>query len=169
VERLAGDLESAERELRLALLVADKGGDRSGRSWVACRLAQVLIEQGRLEDAAPFVDGAEEVPMVTNRTRVVGARARILAAHGDKSARMLVASLLELLEKNPYPNIRIDGFVDAAEASALLGDAGSAARYAEEALRIAKAKGNIARARQIEEILARIEPSSVGARKGKPL
>ena len=58
-----------------------------------------------------------------------------------------------MLEGSPYPNIRIDGFVDAAEASALLGDPKAAARYAEEALRVAVAKGNIARAGQITTLL----------------
>jgi hypothetical protein len=52
----------------------------------------------------------------------------------------------------------VDGFIDAAEATAVLGDRPRAVRYANEALRLAEAKGNITRARQIRTILARIQP-----------
>jgi hypothetical protein len=63
--------------------------------------------------------------------------------------------LVEAMDSIAYPNIRVDGFVDAAEATAALGDRATAARYADEALRLAEAKGNVARARQVREIVAR--------------
>ena len=125
-------------------------------SWGACRLAQVLMEQGRLDDAEPFVGEAEHVDMVMNRSRVLGARARLHAAHGRPEAARLVEQLVEMLEDIAYPNIRVDGFIDAAEATAVIGDRATAIRYAEEALRLAEAKGNIARARQVRDIIARI-------------
>ena len=125
-------------------------------SWGACRLAQVLMEQGRLDDAEPFLEDAERVDMVMNRSRVLGARARLQAVRGQPEAAELVARLVETLEDVAFPNIRVDGFIDAAEATAVLGDPATAIRYAEEALRLAEAKGNIPRARQVRAIIARI-------------
>jgi ATP/maltotriose-dependent transcriptional regulator MalT len=159
VDRLADDLPSAERELRTVVAGAAAAGDRTMSSWGACRLAQVLMEQGRLDDAEPFLEEAERVDMVMNRSRVLGARARLQAVRGQPEAAELVAQLVETLEGVAFPNIRVDGFIDAAEATAVLGDPATAIRYAEEALRLAESKGNIPRARQVRAIIARIASS----------
>ncbi|MEA2546199.1 MAG: hypothetical protein QOI09_1472, partial [Chloroflexota bacterium] len=156
VERLLDDLPSAERELRLVVTGASAAGDRTMLSWGSCRLSQVLMEQGRLDEAEPFLEDAERVDMVMNRSRVLGARARLHAVRGEPQAAELVARLVETLEEVAYPNIRVDGFIDAAEATAVLGDPAAAIGYAEEALRLAEAKGNIPRARQVRAIIARI-------------
>jgi class 3 adenylate cyclase len=156
VHRLLDDSSSAERELRLALAIASASGDRTNLSWVACRLVQVLIEDNRLGEIEPYLAEAERVPSVMNRSRVLGARARLHAARGESDAADLVTDLVASMDDIPYPNIRIDGFVDAAEASAAIGDAPTAARYAEEALRLAEAKGNLPRARQVRAIIARM-------------
>jgi class 3 adenylate cyclase len=160
VARLADDLPLAEREMRIVVAAAADAGDRTMSSWGACRLAQVLMEAGRLDEAEPFLEEAERVDMVMNRSRVLGARARLQAGRGRPEARELVAKLVEMLETIAFPNIRVDGFIDAAEASAVLGDGATAVRYAEEALRLAEAKGNITRARQIRAIIARLESPS---------
>jgi hypothetical protein len=94
--------------------------------------------------------------MVMNRSRVLGARARLQAARGRPEAAELVAALVEMLEDVAFPNIRVDGFIDAAEATAVIGDRAGAVGYAEEALRLAEAKGNIPRARQVRAIMSRI-------------
>jgi predicted ATPase/class 3 adenylate cyclase len=158
VERLGDDLPAAERDLRTVVTSAAAAGDRTLLSWGACRLAQVLMEQGRLDDAEPYLEEAERVDMVMNRSRVLGARARLQASRGRPEAAELVAGLAEALEAIEFPNIRVDGFIDAAEATAVLGDRPRAVRYANEALRLAEAKGNVTRARQIRTILARIQP-----------
>jgi hypothetical protein len=95
--------------------------------------------------------------MVMNRTRILGARARLEAVRGSPSAAKLVAQLVAMLEEVAFPNIRVDGFVDAAEATAVLGDRAAAVGYAEEALRLAEAKGNVVRARQVRGIVARLD------------
>jgi hypothetical protein len=118
---------------------------------------QVMIEDDRLSEIEPYLAEAERVPSVMNRSRVLGARARLRAARGDPDASGLVAELVRSMDDIAYPNITIDGFVDAAEASAVLGDVASAARYAAEALRLAEAKGNRPRARQVRAIIARLE------------
>ncbi|HEY8847560.1 MAG TPA: hypothetical protein VIM24_12915, partial [Candidatus Limnocylindrales bacterium] len=86
-------------------------------------------------------------------------RARLAAVRGSPDAAALVARVIDSLGNVPYPNIRVDGFIDAAEATAVLGDPATAIRYAEEALRLAEAKGNIPRARQVRAIIARIASS----------
>jgi hypothetical protein len=115
-----------------------------------------LIEDNRLGEIEPYLAEAERVPSVMNRTRVLGAWARLHAARGESDTADLVTNLVASMDDIAYPNIRIDGFVDAAEASAAIGDAPTAARYAEEALRLAEAKGNLPRARQVRAIIARI-------------
>jgi len=157
VDRLAGDLPAAERALRTVVTTAEKIGDRTLASWGACRLAQVLIEEGRLEDAEPFLAQAEQVDMVMNRSRILGARARLEAVRGSPSAPELVTQLVAMLDEVAFPNIRLDGFVDAAEATAVLGDRAGAVGYAAEALRLAEAKGNVMRAQQVRAIIARLE------------
>jgi hypothetical protein len=142
--------------MRTVVAAAAATGDRTMLSWGACRLAQVLMEQGRLDDAEPYVEEAESVDMVMNRSRVLGARARLQAARGRPEAAELVAALVEMLEDVAFPNIRVDGFIDAAEATAVIGDRAGAVGYAEEALRLAEAKGNIPRARQVRAIMSRI-------------
>ena len=156
VDRLAGDLLAAERELRTALAAATTTGDRTMTSWAACRLAQVLMEQGRLDDAEPYLEEGERVDIVMNRSRVLGARARLQAVRGQPDAASLVSQLVDMLGTLEFPNIRVDGYIDAAEATAALGDRAVAVGYANEALRLAEDKGNVVRARQIRAIIARI-------------
>jgi hypothetical protein len=157
VYRLLDDPEAAESAVREAFAIAAGLGDRTGRAWVACRLAQVLLERGEVAEAEPFIAEAETVPIVMNRTRVVGARARLLAARGDHAAEGLVAQLVGMLADAPYPNIKVDGFVDAAETVAALGDPVAAAGHARKALELAEAKGNVKRAAQIRAMLHRFE------------
>ena len=128
-------------------------------SWAACRLAQVLMEQGRLDDAEPYLEEGERVDIVMNRSRVLGARARLQAVRGQPDAASLVSQLVDMLGTLEFPNIRVDGYIDAAEATAALGDRAVAVGYANEALRLAEDKGNVVRARQVRAIIARIASS----------
>ncbi|HEY3336823.1 MAG TPA: adenylate/guanylate cyclase domain-containing protein [Candidatus Limnocylindrales bacterium] len=157
VHRLAGDGIAAEAEIRAAYEIARAVGDRTAASWSACRLAQVLIELGRPHEAEPYLDVAEQVPLVMNRTRVAGARARLLAARGDPAAAGLVEDLIVALGDVEVPNVRLDGFVDAAMAMADLGEPLVAVGHARTALDISEAKGNTARAAQVRALIARLE------------
>jgi tetratricopeptide (TPR) repeat protein len=156
VERLAGDGETAEADLRLVIAAAEATGNRTLSSWAAGRLLPWVLADGRYDDALQLANQAAEVAIVMNNTRVLGARARIAAVGGDPAAAELVTTLLHALAEVEGPNIIIDGFVDAAEASSLLGDRASAVRYAEEALRLAVEKENVARAEQVREVIGRV-------------
>jgi class 3 adenylate cyclase/tetratricopeptide (TPR) repeat protein len=61
VERLAGDLEAAERELRAAYDALDAVGERYVLSTVAGFLAQTLLELGELDEASELCDRSREL------------------------------------------------------------------------------------------------------------
>jgi tetratricopeptide (TPR) repeat protein len=160
VLRLAGDVDGAERVLREGFSLAVAGRDRTARSWIACRLAQLLVEEDRLAEAEQFVAEAELVPIAMNRTRVVGARARLQAAAGDSAADEALQRLLLMIEDLSQPNIAIDGLLDAAAVAAVRGRSDEARRHADGAFRLAEAKGNIPRARQIKMFLEALPPGA---------
>ena len=156
VYRLAGNLPAAEAALRRAHAGAQGIGDPNQGAYVACRMAQLLVAQGRLDEAIPWLEEAETYDVVTNRSRVIGVRARIRAAAGDSGAADDVDRMLALLADSRFLNIRIDALVDAAETMAALGRTEDAMGYATDALRLALAKENLALAGQIEALVARL-------------
>jgi hypothetical protein len=83
----------------------------------------VLIADGRHEDAQPWVDEAETLHIVTNRTRVVGARARIAAARGDRDAAIAAAEqVVAMVADTAFINVKTGGLIDAAETMAAIGE-----------------------------------------------
>ncbi|HYX10971.1 MAG TPA: AAA family ATPase, partial [Candidatus Acidoferrum sp.] len=76
VDRLAGDLDGAERVLRGALADIEAFGDQTTLAFASSRLAVVLVALGRIDEALPFVAKGESVASITNRSRMIGARAR---------------------------------------------------------------------------------------------
>jgi chloramphenicol 3-O-phosphotransferase len=94
-----------------------------------------------------------------NRTRVMGQRARLKAASGGRAAVAEVAEMLASLEGSPWTNIRIDAFIDAAEAVASLGEVDVAAGYLADALRLAREKENLA---LVGQLTTRLEELRVG-------
>ncbi|MEA2621309.1 MAG: hypothetical protein QOH61_219 [Chloroflexota bacterium] len=161
--RLAGDLPAAEIELRGALVEIDRLGDLTLRSFGASRLAVVLVAQGKLEDAVPFIEEADRIPSVTNRTRMVGARARIRAANGDPGAREDADRVLEMVADSAFISVKTDAWIDAAEVMAALGDHDAALRNQREALRLAEQKENLALAAQLRRRLAEMEAAAAAA------
>ena len=61
IERLAGNLEGAARELRSSYDMLDAVGETFLRSTVAGFLAQSLLEQGALDEASAFCDRSREL------------------------------------------------------------------------------------------------------------
>ena len=64
LELLAGDLAAAERELRAALDLTREMGDRSRVPNLSALLADVLIEQDRVDEAERYVDVAREAVQI---------------------------------------------------------------------------------------------------------
>jgi predicted ATPase/class 3 adenylate cyclase len=86
VESLAGDLAAAERELRADDAALEELGESYYRSTVVAMLAVVLAQQGRLDEAEPFVVLAEELADdddVLSQVLWRTARARLLVERGS--------------------------------------------------------------------------------------
>lgn len=152
--RLAGDLPSAESCLRAAVVEAETSSDLGLATFLSCRLAQVLVEQGRLDEALGPLTVAERNPIGATRSRIAGMRARIAAAHGDAAASHQVDELLAMVEGWHWMNVKTDAYIDAAHAMAAVGDRSAAAAHAREALRLCRAKENVAQADQVELLVA---------------
>lgn len=120
-------------------------------------MAQLLVAQGRFDEALPWLEEAETYHVVTNRSRVIGVRARILAAAGDPAAADELPRLLATVADTRFVNIRTDALVDAAEVMAALGRTDDALGYAREALRLADAKENRVLAAQIRTLIVSLE------------
>ncbi len=144
VHRLSGDLPAAEAVLRRGLAEAVAVGDHSLGSFVSCRLAEVLVNQDRFDEAEAPLAVAERDPIRPTVSRILGARARIRAHRGDAGAERDVKALLALVAEMPWPNVQTEAYIDAAWAMSSLGARSVAERYAREALRLCEAKGNVA-------------------------
>jgi len=155
LERLLSDRSSTGRA------GASGGGRRplssaTTRAFATCRLAEVLLGQGRVDDAEAAVLESERDPFPVLRPRLAASRARIHAARGDPRAAAEVDELLAMVASTPFINQETDALVDAAEAMAALGDTAAATTHARRALELAEAKENLALAGQIRLLLARL-------------
>jgi class 3 adenylate cyclase/tetratricopeptide (TPR) repeat protein len=154
VARLAGDLATAEAELRL--LIDEEGADANIRPWANARLAEILLAQGRIDEAERALAESERDPVPVLRPRQAASRARIDASRGDPGAAEKVGELLAMVAGTPFTNQETDALIEAAEAMASLGDTVTATGHARRALRLAEAKENLALAGQIRLLLARL-------------
>ena len=156
--KYAGDHRGAEEVLRLALGEARLQADGHMASFISCRLAEVLLAQGQFEDAVGHLAEAERYPISVTRSRIMGARARIMAHAGDQRAAGLVDELLQ--EIADYRSLigRAEGYRDAAMAMADLGDSARARTLAAEGIGLAQAKEDLALARQIEGFVDGLPP-----------
>ena len=154
VARLAGDLTTAEAEVR-QVLDAD-GVDAGIRPWASWRLGEVLIAQGRIDEAEEALRESERDPVPVLGPRRAALRARIDAARGEPGAVAEIDELLATVAGTPFINQETDALVEAAEVMASLGHAAAAANHARRALDLAEAKENLALAAQIRVLLARV-------------
>jgi class 3 adenylate cyclase/tetratricopeptide (TPR) repeat protein len=157
VDRMCGDYLAAEIDLKEAIREADRVGDRSMRAMSASRLSVALIAQGRYDEAEPWVDEAALLPIVTNKTRVVGARARIAAHRGDGDAASSAAhEVVGMVAHTAFVHVKADALIDAGEAMATLGETGQAVAWLNEALAVAETKEHRALAEQLRARLAEL-------------
>jgi class 3 adenylate cyclase/tetratricopeptide (TPR) repeat protein len=157
VERLAGDLDAAERVLQHDYETLAGLDERYWRPTVAANLALVLCRQGRFDEALVFAQIAEEVSAdddVESQALWRSAKALILARAGDHAAAEANArSAVELLR-------RTDGLEQIANALVVHADVlaeGGADGAGEAALREAAAlyarKGDVVSERDARSAL----------------
>jgi ATP/maltotriose-dependent transcriptional regulator MalT len=164
VEILAGNLATAERELRHDYEVLDKIGEHYLRPTIAANLALVLCLDGRTDEAAEFARIAEEVATqddVETQALWRSARAAILARTGDLStAQHIAGEAVELLRST-------DAIVHTADALSVQagvlragGNLSEAAAALREAAALYAVKGNVIAERAVLVALEREEAAA---------
>jgi class 3 adenylate cyclase/tetratricopeptide (TPR) repeat protein len=157
MERLAGDLATAERELRLVFDAHKQAGDEGHLVSSSVELADVLVEQGRDDEALRLTEVSEAgaapddlaAQLVWRRVR-----AKVLARRGDAiPAEQLARAAVALAERTDWLEGQGDALADLGEVQRLAGKP----REAVEALRAALAryeqKGAVALADRVRTAL----------------
>jgi class 3 adenylate cyclase/tetratricopeptide (TPR) repeat protein len=154
LEVLAGDLPAAERELREAMDVA---ADMEAAHYVAVyqvRLARVVHEQGRHEEAATLLDAAK--PLQAAMPWWKSGQARVLAARGELDEAVALAREAAAQESGDEdPTSVALTLVDLSEVLITAGDRAGAEAALTEAIALNERKGNVIAAQRCRERLGR--------------
>jgi tetratricopeptide (TPR) repeat protein len=151
-ERLAGDLEAAERSLRAGTDRLYQIGERSRFTGMALQLANVLCDRGKIDEADALLQLVDEVEdPFFNSTR-----GRILAHRGDPAGESMARRAMEDAAATDDVMWRIDSVKNVADALLLQGRAEEAASVLEDVLVLCDAKGNIAEAAATQELIEEI-------------
>jgi tetratricopeptide (TPR) repeat protein len=141
VESVAGDFDAAERELRAGYEILAEVG---ARGLFAAELARVLVNQGRLEEAAGHVVVAEEASGGDIAPQVIwrSAKARMAAHEGDTDAVELAADAVALAEETDALTMIADAQLALAEVLTVAGSESEAYSAAERAAASYERKGH---------------------------
>ena len=157
VERLAGDADASERELRVGYGILEQMGEKGYLSTIAAELAQALCELGRYDESERFTHVSEELgPLDDLATQVEwrGTRAKVLARRGDHERAVALADeAVALASETDYLNLQGDILMDLAEVLSLGGRLDEAASHSREALEIYERKGNVVSAGRVRAML----------------
>jgi ATP/maltotriose-dependent transcriptional regulator MalT len=146
IEMLAGDLRSAENELRRAEETLTSLGERYLLPPLAALLAQVVYAQGRADEAeeitlrAELLSDPEDVePQAAWRS----VRAKVLAGRGRvDEAEALARDAVQLVRTTDSPWMQADALLDLAEVLRLAARLDEARAVAAEALGLYEIKGD---------------------------
>jgi class 3 adenylate cyclase/tetratricopeptide (TPR) repeat protein len=162
LEKLAGDLSAAERELREAIDVA---AGMEAAHYVALyqvRLSRILSDQGRYDDAAALLDEAAERYGTTASWK--SSRARVLAARGELDQAIALADDAVAQEAGSDDiTAAARTLVDVSEVFRAAGDRARAASVLADAIALDEAKGNLVSAQRARERLASLAHVRSGA------
>jgi len=158
IEMLAGDLESAERELRKDYQKLERMGERNTISTLAGLLAEALYLQGRYRDSAEFVAVCRDLASpddVASQFLWRCIQAKLLARERQyERSDTIIAEAIELIGASDWLDWQGDGFMDLAEICRLGGRIGDALEALTQASARFTAKGNIVSARRADELAA---------------
>jgi tetratricopeptide (TPR) repeat protein len=161
--RLAGDLPEAERRARDGIASMERIGEKSYLSSMACSLAQVLLDQERVEEAERYAEMARASSAEDDFASQAGwrmARARILARRGEhEHARRLADEAAAIGDATDYILDRGDIWMQVSEVRSLGGDLRGAEEAARTALELYEVKGDVVSAER-----ARAARAELGAR-----
>jgi class 3 adenylate cyclase/tetratricopeptide (TPR) repeat protein len=152
LEVLARDLPAAERELRDAIVVAAGMGARHYVALYRLRLARVLLDQDRHDDASGELD--EAAPLYAGTPAWKVSRARVLAARDRLEEAVALAREAVAMDFEP-DNLTESALrlVDLSEVLRAAGDLAGAEVALEHAIRLNDEKGNVVAAQQCRERL----------------
>jgi class 3 adenylate cyclase/predicted ATPase len=147
VDAKAGDVTAAERALRESYQALEEMGETSFLSTVAAVYGLLLVEVGRLDEAAGMAEASRRNAAPEDAASQVAwrsVRARLLARGGEtEEAERVVREAVALADRTDFLNLRADTMSCLAEVLWLGGrsrEAGSALR---RAIDIYEAKGNL--------------------------
>jgi tetratricopeptide (TPR) repeat protein len=154
VEILAGDLASAERELRAALQMALDMGERDGLSQVAASLSLILTGKGEFDEAGRLAALSAHHASAEGVARALShaAKAGVSRGRGQIPQAERLAKEAARLSPTGMPNLRADLLVSLAEVLRAGGNENDAGTVIGEAIELYERKGNLvstARARAI--------------------
>ena len=148
LERLAGELEAAERELRRDYDALTELGERYFLSTVAGELARVLYEQGRVNEAEQMSRQAQHLADdddIASQMLWRTVLAKVRAHRGDcDGALALVKEAVDLLTSTDAVSAQAETLVDLAEILRCAGRVKDADRVLEDAIGLYELKGNLA-------------------------
>jgi predicted ATPase/class 3 adenylate cyclase len=160
IEQLAGDLAAAERPLRRSFEELERLGEKAWLSTNAAQLGEVLVAQGRLDEAEELARLSEEAASpddVISQSILWAVRAGVLAGRGDfESGERAARRAVEIAERSDFLNHQADMYVVLAGVLSLAGRTDEAAAALEEALERYEQKGNVVSAANARERLARL-------------
>ena len=162
IELLAGDLRTAEAELRRADKTLTSLGERYLLPLLAAVLAQVVYAQGRADEAEEISRRAEELSApddVEAQALWRSVRAKVLAGRDlAEEAERLAREAVRLIRTTDAPGMQADALLDLAEVLRRSGRLDESRAVAAEAQGLYALKGNTtaaARAASFVEQLAR--------------
>jgi tetratricopeptide (TPR) repeat protein len=147
IELLAGDLVTAEGLFRSALEALEPLGERPNRRNIAARLAEVLAQLGRVDEAEHLAQLSRETAPpddVATQVRWRIALATALARRTEHAgAEQLAREAISVAEETDWLNMRGDAQMCLAEILAAAGKDLEARVAAHDAARLYEAKGNL--------------------------
>jgi len=155
IELLAGNTEDAERDLREACAGLEKMFDFPSLTNATSLLAEVLVEQGRVDEASELTARAREwapKDQPPQHARWRAAQARVLARQGDPGAEALAQQAIELAARTDFLVLQGDCLLALADVRRVAGDSAEGGRALEHALDAYRQKGAtalVARARRL--------------------
>jgi tetratricopeptide (TPR) repeat protein len=147
LEMLAGELHAAERELRAAIEIATAMEAEHYVALYQVRLARVLNEQGRHDDAGALL--ADAAPLRKETASWQSNGARVLAARGETDAAVALAREAKVSTAgSDDPTAAAETLVDVSEVLRAAGDRAGAEAALTEAIALHEQKGNVVSASQ---------------------
>ena len=144
VEHYCGDDAAAVEMLRSAISFAAQIGDPVMDTYARSRLAPILVDLARNEDALAIVSEADATTLPSPLSRLLGARARATAERDGALALADVATMMGVVADSPFVIVRADANYQAGEVFNTLGDRGTAAEHWGRTTEIYRAKGIVA-------------------------